>query len=102
LLSHHIGKSVAELQEQAKQDPHSSKGLELLKKYGAAAKRYEAAVQGEAAAKKERDKKWALAKKTHDGTKEPYLAWAEYWKADIVLLEKVEQRHAAAFRRDLC
>ncbi|ORC83865.1 uncharacterized protein TM35_000551340, partial [Trypanosoma theileri] len=102
LLCGHTGKSVAELQKEAKQDPHSAIGLELLKKYGAAAKRYEAAVQGEAAAKKERDEKLALAEGTHDGTKEYYLAKAEWLKAEMAIAEKVEQRYATESERNSC
>ncbi|ORC90628.1 uncharacterized protein TM35_000084260 [Trypanosoma theileri] len=102
LFCEHIGKSIAELQEQAKQDPHSAKDLELLKKYDAAAKICQAAEQAEAAAEKERDEKRALAKKTQRGTKEYYLAWTEKHKAEMVFIEKGEQRYAAEYKRDLC
>ncbi|ORC90650.1 uncharacterized protein TM35_000084480, partial [Trypanosoma theileri] len=102
LFCGYIGESVAELQEQAKQDPHSAKDLELLRKYDAAAKIYQAAEQAEADAKKERDEKRALAKKTQRGTKEYYLAWAEKHKAEMVFIEKIEQRYAAEYKRDLC
>ncbi|ORC82029.1 uncharacterized protein TM35_001001010, partial [Trypanosoma theileri] len=101
-LSGHIDKGVAELQEEAKQDPHSSRGLELLKKYDAAAKVYQVAVQAEAAAKKERDGKRALEEGTQDGTKERYLAGWERCKAQGTMIEKIEQRYAAQLARDLC
>ncbi|ORC90649.1 uncharacterized protein TM35_000084470 [Trypanosoma theileri] len=97
LLSHHIGKSVVELQEEAKQDPHAAKDLELLKKYDAAAKIYQVTNKAEAAAKKERDEKRTLAEGTQKGTKEDYLAWAEKQKAEITFLEKKEQRCGAEY-----
>ncbi|ORC88671.1 uncharacterized protein TM35_000151020 [Trypanosoma theileri] len=75
---------------------------ELQAKYDAAVKRYEAAAQAETAAKKERDEKEAWVRKTQKGTKQYYLAWAEINKAEIAFTEKVEQRYAAEYKRDLC
>ncbi|ORC90626.1 uncharacterized protein TM35_000084240 [Trypanosoma theileri] len=102
LFCDHIGKSIAELQEQAKQDPHAAKGLELLKKYDAAAKIYQAAEQAEAAAEKEMVEKGALAKKTQKGTKEYYLAWAEKHKAEMVFIEKIERKCDTESERNVC
>ncbi|ORC82368.1 uncharacterized protein TM35_000921120, partial [Trypanosoma theileri] len=102
LLCGHIGISVAELQEEANQDPHSSKGLELLKTYGAAAKIYQAAAQAEAAAKKEMCEKCVFVSRNQDKTKEHYLTESLYWKAKIVFIEKVEQRYPTECERNSC
>ncbi|ORC83367.1 uncharacterized protein TM35_000741140, partial [Trypanosoma theileri] len=97
LLCDHIGKSVAELQEEAKQDPHSAKDLELLKNYDDTVKCCKSTEQAEAAAKKEKYEKRAFAERTQRGTKEYYLAWREKHKAEIVVTESVEQRYTAAY-----
>ncbi|ORC88742.1 uncharacterized protein TM35_000151730 [Trypanosoma theileri] len=70
---------------------------ELQAKYNAAVERYQAAVQAEATAKKEKVEKWTVERKTQDGTKQYYLAWAEINKAEIAFTEKVEQRYTAAY-----
>ncbi|ORC83826.1 uncharacterized protein TM35_000561240, partial [Trypanosoma theileri] len=75
---------------------------ELQAKYDAAVERYQAAKQAEAAAKKEVDEKEAWVRKTQEGTKEHYFAWAEVWNAEVALIEIVEQRYAAEYERDLC
>ncbi|ORC90034.1 uncharacterized protein TM35_000103020 [Trypanosoma theileri] len=75
---------------------------ELQAKYHAAVERYQAAVQAETAAKKERDEKEALLGETEEGTKQNYLAWAEKHRAEIAFTEKIEQRRDAEYKRDLC
>ncbi|ORC81948.1 uncharacterized protein TM35_001021130 [Trypanosoma theileri] len=70
---------------------------ELQAKYSDAVQIYLAAKQAEAAAKKEKVEKWTVERKTQDGTKEYYLAWAEINKAAMTFTEKVEQRYTAAY-----
>ncbi|ORC90633.1 uncharacterized protein TM35_000084310 [Trypanosoma theileri] len=79
-----------------------STASELHAKYNAAVKRFKDTEKAEAAAEEERDKKRALARKTQEGTKEHYLTWAKYWNAEVVLLEKIEQKYAAEYEKDSC
>ncbi|ORC85970.1 uncharacterized protein TM35_000311560 [Trypanosoma theileri] len=72
---------------------------ELQAKYDAAVKRWEAAKQATEAADGERDGKSMLAAQKRRGTKESYLACAEYWKAEIGFLEKCEQECAAEYEK---
>ncbi|ORC81928.1 uncharacterized protein TM35_001031030, partial [Trypanosoma theileri] len=73
---------------------------ELQAKHNAAVECFKDAEWAEETALKKRNEKQALAQETQKGTKEYYLAWAEVWNAEVVLLEKKEQRCGAAFTRN--
>ncbi|ORC83592.1 uncharacterized protein TM35_000641240 [Trypanosoma theileri] len=75
---------------------------ELQAKHNAAVECFKDAEWAEETALKKRNEKQALAQETQKGTKEYYFAWAEVWNAEVVLLEKIEQRCGAAFTRNSC
>ncbi|KAH9597283.1 hypothetical protein LSM04_008170 [Trypanosoma melophagium] len=67
---------------------------ELQAKYDAAVKDWKAAKKAREATEEEWDEKWELAEQQPDGTREYYIACAEYWNADIIWSEKCEQEWA--------
>ncbi|ORC85974.1 uncharacterized protein TM35_000311600 [Trypanosoma theileri] len=69
-------------------------------KYDDAVKRLEIAKEATEGARWEKDEKKKLAKQKLNGTREYFLAWAEYWNAEIEFVERCEQEFAAEYAKN--